>query len=232
MKYFLVLLFFPFSANAQIEPSNDKIEYQARRDSILVQTEFGSIYYTHDTTAVSYDYLNPTQIDSTIFTQFYREMQLELEGKFSIQTKHFKHPFINSHWTNLYQFNNAFCLYGPSDWMAHTELFFTDSLLYNLRSDGDLEFIMSVSTISSNACEFELLNYLNEPYFLAIRIVDENRGIATFEWYDDKHVSYHKSVYVKSEMVRNFPILIYDCGNQKCAFGDVNFFEPIDFSDY
>lgn len=232
MKYFLVLLFFPFSVNAQIEPSNEKIEYQARRDSVLLETAFGSIYLTHDTSAISYEYLNPSHIDSTVFTDFYREMQFELEGKFSIQTNHFNHPFINSHWTNLYQFNNAFCLYGPSDWMAHTELFFTDSLLYNLRSDGDLEFIMSVSTISSNACEFELLNYWNEPYFLAIRIVDENRGIATFEWFDEKHVSLHKTLYVKSEMVRKFPILIFDCGKQKCAFGDVNFFEPIEFIDY
>lgn len=232
MKHFLVLLLFPFSVNAQIEPSNKKIEYQARRDSVLLETAFGSIYLTHDTTAISYEYLNPSHIDSMVFTQFYREMQLELEGKFSIQTNHFNHPFINSHWTNLYQFNNAFCLYGPSDWMSHTELFFTDSLLYNLRSDGDLEFIMSVSTISSNACEFELLNYWNEPYFLAIRIVDENRGIATFEWFDEKHVSLHKTLYVKSEMVRKFPILIFDCGKQKCAFGDVNFFEPIEFSDY
>lgn len=232
MKYFLVLLFFPFSVNAQIEPSNEKIEYQARRDSVLLETAFGSIYLTHDTSAISYEYLNPSHIDSTVFTDFYREMQLELEGKFSIQTNHFNHPFINSHWTNLYQFNNAFCLYGPSDWMSHTELFFTDSLLYNLRSDGDLEFIMSVSTISSNACEFELLNYWNEPYFLAIRIVDENRGIATFEWFDEKHVSLHKTLYVKSEMVRKFPILIFDCGKQKCAFGDVNFFEPIEFIDY
>ena len=225
-------MFFPFSVNAQIEASNDKIEYQARRDSILVQTEFGSIYYTHDTTAVSYDYLNPSQIDSTVFTKFYKEMQLELQRKFYIKTKHFKHPFINSHWTNLYQFNNSFCLYGPSDWMGHTELFFTDSLLYNLRSDGDLEFIMSVSTISSNACEFELLNYWNESYFLAIRIVDENRGIATFEWFDTSHKSQGKTCMVQSEKVRKFPIIIYDCGNQKCAFGDVNFFEPIEFIDY
>lgn len=232
MKYLLILLFFPFNVNAQIEPSNYKIDYQARRDSVLLETAFGSIYLTHDTSSITYEYLNPSHIDSTVFTEFFKEIQLELEKSGTVETKHFKHPFINTHWTNLYQFNNALCLYGPSDWMEHTELLLTDSLLYFLSSEPSLSIVLSTSLFNSNNCEFELLNFINEKQFIQIRIVDENRGVATFEWFDDKHVSYHKSVYVKSDMVRNFPIIIYDCGNQKCAFGDVNFFQPHDYNAY
>lgn len=231
MKNLMIFILTPFLNFAQ-ELGLNQIDYQARRDSILLETQFGSIYFTNDTSAVSYDYLNPIQIDSSIFTEFYREMQLELEDSFSIQTKHFMHPLINSHWTNIFRFNDKFCLYGPSDWMAHTELLFTDSLLYNLRSDGDLEFINSVLVINSTTCEFELITFLNEHYFLSIRFVDENKGIALFEWFDSAHNSLGKTFFVQSEKVRNFPIIIYDCGNQKCAFGDVNFFQPHDFSAY
>lgn len=231
MKILLIFVLIPFINIAQ-ESSIYQIEYQARRDSILLETQFGSIYFTRDTSAVSYDYLNPNQIDSTIFTQFYRKMQLELERERSIQTKHFNYPFINSHWTPISRFNNDFCLYGPSDWMEHTELFFTDSLLYNLRSDGDLEFILSVNQISQNSCEIELLNFFNQSQFLKIQLVDDTNGLAIFEWFDENHASFGRSFFVNSDMVRKYPIIIYDCGFQKCAFGDVTFFQAHDFSAY
>jgi hypothetical protein len=231
MKSLLIFILIPLQNLAQ-ERAVNQIDYQARRDSILLETEFGSIYFTRDTSAVSYDYLNPAQIDSSVFNQFYREMQLELEDSFSIQTKHFDYPLINSHWTNIFRFDNSYCLFGPSDWMAHTEVLFTDSLHYNLGSDGDFEFIHSVSIINSNTCEFDLITFMNEHYFLSVRIVDQIKGIALFEWFDSAHDSLGKTFFVQSEKVRNFPMIIYDCGNQKCAFGDVYFFQPHDFSAY
>lgn len=231
MKILLIFALIPIFNFAQ-ESSICQIEYQARRDSILLETQFGSIYFTRDTSAVSYDYLNPTQIDSTIFTQYFRNMQLEFERERSIQTKHIKYPFIDSHWTPISRFNDEFCLYGPSDWMEHTELLFTDSLLYNLRSDGDLEFILSVNQISQTTFEIELINYYNQSHFLNINLVDESNGIAIFEWFDENHESFGQSFFVNSNMVRKYPIIIYDCGFQKCAFGDVNFFQANDFSGY
>lgn len=238
MKYPLIGFFLTFvlTACGQKEPKTvnnrqqeNPINYEARRDSVLLQTEYGSIYFTKDRTAKSYGYLNPREIDSSVFQTTMPELIQYVQEKRKLPVKHFNHELINSNWSSLYWFNNDYCLYSPSDWMSNTPILITDSIIYSLRSDVDLELITGFKKLSSNRFEFSTLDFTGELKTTTIEIIDPKKGIAIWEYRYGKNDSVVRELKVKSENVKLFPMIICDCGDQKCVFEQTDFFEEPDF---
>jgi hypothetical protein len=240
MKYILILFFLTMilSSCAQEETKTYKnlreetpIKYEARRDSILVQTNYGSIYFTRDTTAKSYGYLNPIEIDSSVFRTVMPEMIQSIQEKQKLPVKHFDHELINSSWSSLYWFNSAFCLYSPSDWMSNTPVLLTDSILYYLASDPGLEILKSFKKINSHKFEFTSLDFTGNFKTTTIEIIDPKKGIAIWEYRYANNDSVVRELKVRSENVKLFPMLIFDCGENKCVFDQEDFFDEPDFSE-
>lgn len=236
----LTLLFICILSNYkcqnQIKKSNNskreirsEIKYQARRDNILLQTDYGSVYFSTDTTAISYDYLNPKEIDSTIFKTDLLSISKQIIESNNIKLKHFKNDLVSTNWSSLYWFNNDFCLYGPSDWMANTPILITDSIIYSLNSDPMLDIILDFSMKEKNIYEFKVKNYNGKTEKIIIEIIDIKKGIAIWEYRDENNLRLNKVLKVKSEFVKLFPIIICDCGDSKCVFEKTNYFEKPDF---
>ena len=240
MKYPLILFFLSLALTAcgQKEVKRNKnekretpIKYEARRDSILVQTDYGSIYFTRDTTARSYGYLNPKEIDSSVFKSTMPDIIQYLQEKQNLPIKHFEHELINSSWSSLYWFNNDFCLYSPSDWMSNTPVLLTDSILYYLASDPGLEILKSFKKVNSHKFEFTSLDFTGNFKTTTIEIIDPKKGIAIWEYRYASNDSVVRELKVRSENVKLFPMLIFDCGENKCVFDQVDFFDEPDFSE-
>jgi hypothetical protein len=203
-----------------------QIKYEARRDSILDQTNYGSVYFTRDTTAKSYSYLNPKEIDSSIFQSIMPPMIESIEVEHKSKIKHFDHDLINTSWTSLYWFNNEFCLYSPSDWMSNTQILITDSTFYFLSSvDPMLEIIKNFRQLNSKKFEFSSIDYFGEIRTTTIDIINSEKGIAIWEYKNSNNDSIVKVLKVKSENVKLFPMIICDCGDRKCVFERTDFFE-------
>lgn len=233
MLFFLIT--FVLSACGQNVSKSDKnpqeeINYQARRDSVLLQTEYGSIYFTRDLTARGYGYLNPEEIDSSVFQTIMPEIIQSIQESQKTPVKHFNHQLINSSWSSLYWFNNDFCLYSPSDWMSNKPMLITDSIIYELASDPGLEIIKSVQEINNHKIEFTSQEYSGEVKTTSIEIIDPQRGIAIWEYKYGNNDSVVRELRVRSEYVRLFPMIICDCGDNKCVFGGENFFSEPDYS--
>jgi len=185
MKYTTIIIFLTsiISAcgqeNVKVENTVHKethqIKYEARRDSILVQTNYGSVYFTRDTTAKSYSYLNPNKIDSSIFQTIIPEMIKSIVIEHKLKIKHFEHNLINSTWSSLYWFNNEFCLYSPSDWMNTTQVLITDSTFYFLKSDPMVEIIKNFRPINSNKFEFTSIDNFGAARTTTIDIIDSKK---------------------------------------------------------
>lgn len=208
---------------------NNEIKYQAKRDSILLQADYGSVYLTYDTTAISYDYLNPKEIDSNIFKTDLLNISKYIKESNNIKLKHFKNDLVNTNWSSLYWFNNNFCLYGPSDWMENTPILITDSIIYYLNSDPMLDIVIDFSKTENNHYEFSVKNYNGKTENIIIEIIDTKKGIAIWEYRDENNLTINKALKVKSEFVKLFPIIICDCGDSKCVFEKTNYFEKPDF---
>jgi hypothetical protein len=235
--FFLTSVFF---ACGQAHVNTDNSEqiktyprkYEARRDSVLEQTNDGSVYFTRDTTAKSYTYLNPKEIDSSIFQTIMPSMIESIFVEHKSKIKHVDHDLINSTWTSLYWFNNEFCLYSPSDWMNNTHVLITDSTFYFLSSaDPMLELITHFKQLNATKYEFKSIDYFGGIRTTTIDIINSEKGIAIWEYKSANKEQVVKELKVRSENVKLFPMIICDCGDTKCIFERTDFFDTPNFGE-
>ena len=206
------------------------LQYEARRDSILVQTNYGSIYFTRDTTAKSYTFLNPKIIDSSIFKEIMPDMIASIETEHQSKIQHFNHDLMNTSWSSLYWFNNDFCLYSPSDWVSNSQILLTDSTCYFLASDPMLEILKTFKKVNTNQYKFTSVDYFGATRTTTIDIIDPEKGIAIWEYKYAANDSVVKELKVRSEKVKLFPMLICDCGDSKCVFERTDFFDTPNYT--
>lgn len=233
--FFLTSVFFVCGQAHEKGNNREQIEtyqpkYEARRDRVLDQTKYGSVYFTRDTTAKSYSYLNPKEIDSSIFHTIMPSMIESIFVEHKSKIKHVEHDLINTTWSSLYWFNNEFCLYSPSDWMNNTPVLITDSTFYFLSSaDPMLELITHFKQLNATKYEFKSIDYFGGIRTTTIDIINSEKGIAIWEYKDANKEQLVKELKVKSENVKLFPMIICDCGDTKCIFERTDFFNTPNF---
>tara|TARA_B100000508_G_scaffold55003_1_gene42582 strand:+ start:2449 stop:3345 length:897 start_codon:yes stop_codon:yes gene_type:complete len=231
---FIIPLIFTFiSCNQSVQNKvndvpEDYVKYLANRDSIIEKCEYGSVYYTKDTNSIIYNWIIP---DTNDIKQSYLTDYIEhIKDSFNIELSHFDYNELDKSWCSLFMFNNEYCLYAPSDWMANIGTIISDSVYYISRSDATPEIILDYKNISDNTHQIKVINYFGKIRFIKIEIIDTHIGIAIWSIFDENENFIGSSLKVVSDNVKQFPFLVYDCEGSKCVFKEEkNHFEKPNF---
>lgn len=204
--------------------------YAARRDSILKETEDGSVYITHDTSSYLYDWLVVDEIDRETFDNVFSETYMkEFFAGSDAGMKHFPNNPLIGAWSPLHVWHNEFYVYAPSDWMEHLVTLVTDSAIYLLRSDDwVLHSIQEVHTASNGVVVYKLIGMGGERMQMTYRQVDPKRGVSLWHYVAADGLEAY-AIKVKADNVRNFKMIVNDCIDHKCyqsfAFDDPDYLE-------
>jgi hypothetical protein len=209
------------------EQDTDSFIFKVKPDTILKMNDYGCIYITEDTSFENYDRLIPKSIDNykDFYSEWYDEMMKKLNPKLNTKP-------LNSFplkWSSLYVYQNKYFVYSPIDWLSNSSYYFTDSILYRINSDGDLEFIIDYLRISKNIYEFKLLDYFGSTSFLKIYFIDRPKGIAIWENLDNNRNVLDRKLMVNSNSVKFFPMIVSDSGDRK-AMGFKPDFDTINYN--
>ena len=214
---FFVLFFIQFNSFGQFKES----DYHCRRDSLISQTKYGSVYITRDHSCDLYSWLCP---DPKSWMNSY-----EIDVNFP-EIAHFLNPKQSignfpRYWNNLHAYHGKYYVYGPSDWMANRPDFLSDSFLVEIASDITYFRIKKTEVIRSSELLLTVDLY-GEEAKLRIRMLAFPEGASLWE-YAIKNESWSE-LKVSSDFVRNYDMINNDCVHQKC-FQEFQF-DPIDIS--
>lgn len=214
---FFAVFFIQFKSFGQFKES----DYPCRRDSLISQTKYGSVYITRDHSCDLYNWLCP---DPKSWMNSY-----EIDVNFP-EIAHFLNPKQSignfpRYWNNLYAYHGNYYVYGPSDWMANRPDFLSDSFLVEIASDITYFRIKKTEVIRTSELLLTVDLY-GEEAKLRIRILAFPEGASLWE-YAIKNESWSE-LKVSSDFVRNYDMINNDCVHQKC-FQEFQF-DPIDIS--
>jgi hypothetical protein len=202
---FMTLLCLHLSSLAQFKES----DFHCRRDSIISQTTYGSVYITKDHQCELYDWLCPNPKGwmkaEGIFENF-SELSDACSPKISIGN-------IPRYWNSLYEYKGQYYVYGPSDWMGNRPEFISDSFLIEIASDFGYFSIKKQALVSPHELHLTL-DLFGEEAQLWIRLLKFPEGASLWE-YAIKNESWSE-LKVSSKFVRNYDMINNDCVNQKC----------------
>lgn len=199
----------------QIEPETR--HYLAKRDSVILDTQFGSVYITRDTTIKLYDWLAPNKIDTIEFRKLYdTEFMTNFKERSNSQIKHFNNIPINGDWCSLYLFKDKFYVYSPSDWMFNNRMLISDSAIYNMSSSNwEIQLIQNFSKTPTGELKFNLVDYNGFKNELTIKFVDEDKSVSLWIYKLEGEQPLFE-LRVKSSNVRDYEMIINDCLGVKC----------------
>ncbi|MEY4659131.1 MAG: hypothetical protein RJB36_897 [Bacteroidota bacterium] len=214
---FLAILFHQFTSVAQFKES----DFHCKRDSIISQTKYGSVYITKDHQCELYDWLCPDPkawMDANEIIEYSPELSNACSPKNSIGS-------IPRYWNTLHEYKGQYYVYGPSDWMSNRPEFISDTFLIEIASDFSYFSIKKQTLVRPHELYFTLDLYGEEAQ-LRIRMLSYPKGASLWE-YSIENESWTE-LKVASEFVRNYDMINNDCVNQKC-YQEFQF-DPIDLS--
>jgi hypothetical protein len=196
-------------------------DYHCRRDSLISQTKYGSVYVTRDHNCFLYSWLCP---EPKLWVKEHRIEENFPDLAHFLNLKKSLDPFPN-YWNNLYEFNGGYYVYGPSDWMGNRPDYISDSFLVEIASDISYFRIKKTELIRSSELLLTLDLY-GEEATLHIRLLAFPEGASLWD-YTIKNESWSE-LKVSSDFVRNYDMINNDCVYQKC-FQEFQF-DTIDMS--
>lgn len=229
--FVIVSVLLSISLHAQETEEELKISYEGRRDSVLFETSYGSIYFTRNSNARFYNWYGNDDSNDQSYSDFYTDILSESASENQFSFKKIPTPLTGILWSDIYNFNDQLCLYSPSDWFTVSTFKITDSTIFDMRSaDPTVYFIESYTRLSASKHAYNVREtYTLEIYRFVIEILDEQKGISLWIITNQSSGEVVKLVKVKSENVKLFPAINEDCGDQKCIFNQqYTFFSPID----
>ena len=125
---------------------------------------------------------------------------------------------LKEKWTSLFWFNDRYCLYGPSNWMANWGIVLSDSIHYMVQSDGDLSLILEYRERSPASHFLRVIDYNGQTSSISIELIDPKQGISIWSYVGSDGEVILRQLMVESDRVKDFPILVFDCGDTKCVF--------------
>jgi hypothetical protein len=201
----LALLSLHFNSFGQFKES----DYHCRRDSVISQSTYGSVYVTRDHSCDLYDWLCP---DPKSWLKSY-----DIDVNFP-EIAHFLNPQESTsnfprYWNNLYEYKGNYFVYGPSDWMANRPDYISDSFLVEIASDITYFRVKKTEHICSSE-HLLTLDLFGEEATLRIRLLAFPKGASLWD-YRIKNESWSE-LKVSSDYVRTYDMINNDCVNQKC----------------
>lgn len=200
----IILFYLIFSVGVTI--AQNKVEerkYSARRDVVIKDTEFGSVYITEDTSFNEYNWFESNfsyvdELDKSIFD--------------SIRMKHLNLLGLHSKWSPIYTYQNKWYVYSPSDWMSSRNLLFTDSLIYYVGSDMFWSDLNEVKIIDSSNFELIYPDFQNQMGKIQIIYLNKiQNNIAEISTYDNQNQRVSSFFMVHTEDVRKYPMIVNEC---------------------
>jgi hypothetical protein len=205
------------SSHAQFKES----EFHCKRDSIISETNYGSVYITKEHQCALYDWLCPDPkewMNVNEIIEYFPVLTNAYSPKISIGS-------IPRYWNSLYEYKGQYYVYGPSDWMFNRPEFISDSFLIGITSDFYYFSIKEHDLV--NPHELRLTLDLNgEEAQLSIRLLTFPEGASLWK-YTMKNGSWSE-LKVSSDFVQNYDMINNDCVNQKC-FQEFHF-DQVDLS--
>lgn len=205
----LLLFFALFSIQFYSFGQFKESDYHCRRDTVISQTKYGSVYVTRDHRCDLYSWLfpNPKSWMNS------HDIDANFPG-----IAHFSNPqqSIGSfprYWNNLNEYHGDYYVYGPSDWMANRPDYISDSFLVEIASDITYFRIKKTELIRSSELLLTVDLYGEEAQ-LRIRMLSYPKGAALWEYTIQSESWYELKV--SSDFVRNYDMINNDCVNQKC----------------
>jgi hypothetical protein len=201
----ITLLCLHLSTLAQFKES----DFHCRRDSVISQATYGSVYLTKDHQCELYDWLCPNPykwMKAEGIVENFPELSDACSPKISIGN-------IPRYWNSLYEYKGQYFVYGPSDWMGNRPEFISDYFLIEIASDFAYFSIKKQALVSPNEL-YLTLDLYGEEAQLRIRMLSYPKGATLWE-YSIKSESWSE-LKVSSEFVREFDLINNDCVNQKC----------------
>lgn len=130
-------------------------------------------------------------------------------------------------WIKVYQYQNKFYVYYPSDFMSHYMVRVTDSTYIDYYGEGPLaNRIISFKRVDSSTYHFKLKSPYTGIHQIVVHIIDPKKGIAVFEESAETGETYCHLM-VTADKVRVLPIIVnyspdqkeeeFDFGEQECA---------------
>lgn len=146
--------------------------------------------------------------------------------------RHFNRHQLPAVWLPLYQYQQQFYLYCPSDWGNNGCRIISDSMLIYYYLDGPYPFVITKME-QKGAGQYRITSkdYLNnedvivKPEILNIYIVDRKKQLAVFEYMDAGGEDFRYKLYVAKEQAGNFDMIVNHSNSKQMEFE----FEEIDF---
>lgn len=193
---------------------------QQNKDTVFLVREFLSDHSYH---AIFFDSSNNSGYINTIKKNSISKPEIDSLLKQSLEpslgkVKKYNLKNIATIWLPLYLHNKNYYLYDPSDPGESTWVGITDTTILQLYFDLGIvaSNIQKVKKINPQLIE---LNYYNRnlgSVYLKIHIIDQNNGIAVFE-YPNNPLNERYMMMVKSEKSNKFPIIVNYCNENKMA---------------
>ena len=202
---FFALFFIEFNSFGQFKES----DYHCRRDSVISQTKYGSVYITRDHSCDLYSWLFPDPNEWMSTNGIIKNSPELLDAcspKKSIGS-------IPRYWNSLYEYKGQYYVYGPSDWMYNHPELISDSFLIGISSDFYYFSIKKQVLVNPNELRLTL-DLQGEEAKLRIRLLAFPEGASLWE-YTMKNGSWSE-LKVSSDYVRTYDMINNDCVNQKC----------------
>jgi len=210
MKKYRILLFFIAFTTALL--AQKKQQFLAKRDFVISDDSWGSVYITQDRNCSLYNQLCPTFNPD--------KMHSLCVGADTIQFNTFP-VNVERYWADLFLYKKQFYVYAPSNWMNNTLIYIADSVLFDM-SENFFFYPILESNQLSNGQSFSF-NYLGEKTCVTIIPLKNVPGAAVWKIETKKSKLY--KLKVTSSAVKNFPLIINDCFEQKCL-SEFPFEEP------
>lgn len=134
-------------------------------------------------------------------------------------------------WIYLHQYKSKFYVYYPSDFYAHYKIRITNKSYEDFSGEGpSANKILGFKKIDDNTFQFNLAGLYSNGRKVLIHLIDKKAGIAVFEeTSNDREKVYY--LMVDAAKIRNFPLIVNYCENQKqpeFEFDKTNFIKLID----
>ncbi|MDP1764843.1 MAG: hypothetical protein Q8L07_13250 [Sediminibacterium sp.] len=205
-----------------------EVNAMATKDTSFLAKEFLNgayhvVFIDHNRQSAFYKQIqNLIPLDTVLYNKTLNELY---SGGSKPNTK-FQSIGIDRDWYSLHQYKGKYFAYAPSEPYYNIWLRITDStVLLNYFNDGVLPAIIKNSKWENNNLVIETISKYETDTIIKIHVINSAKGIAILEFPKRPNESKY-SLIVSSRRIRNFPIIVNYCAEQRAAewkFDDPNF---------
>jgi len=188
---------------------------------------YHAIYINKNRKTIEYKWLSDFSFDENELQTYKAYFKNYIEKQDGIYKK-VNATELPKNWIPIYQYQNKFYLYGPSDWGNADKRIINDSSFVIWYMDGPVPIPLISVKQDSNKYLLEMKGYFNKvdkKQRLVIHQIDQKTKLSVFEFLDNSE-KYRYQLYVPKESINHFDMIVNYCEHQKqleFKFDEINF---------